>query len=148
MTDDVNANVDQPEAAPERGFVINEKLYPFPSSFKVTDPVLVKEVSGLSWDPFIAAATGDEEWLTENGAPDEAIVMVGLIACAVWHVNPRWPRAAVVRFVQNLDEGDLDVVGADLPPEVSPGEAPPSATTVTSTGPTPELPLESEQLQD
>ncbi len=127
MTDDVNANVDQPE--PERGFVIgaDKDFYAFPASFNITDPVLVKEVAGLSWDPFIAAATGDDEWLKTHDEPDETLVMVGLLACAVWHKHPDWPRNAVVRFVQAINEADLDVVGADAP-EVGPGEEEPAPT--------------------
>jgi hypothetical protein len=124
VTDDVNANVDQkPEI--DRGFMIREKFYPFPTSYKITDPVLVGEVAGLSWDPFIAAVTGDEEWLEANDAPEETLVMVGLLGCAVWHKHPDWPRAAVVRFVQGIGEEEIDVIGVDVPDEAAPAEVGP-----------------------
>lgn len=139
---DVNAPTtaaDKPAEQLERGFLIRGLFYPFPRSFKISFPVLVKEVSSLDWLPFISKVHGLEP--PEGIAtPDDSLVLAGLIGCAVWTVNTGWSRQEVARFVEGLDEDEVDVQGVDGPDdEATQGEPEASETTQpTTTGPTPE----------
>ncbi len=145
MTDVNEPTTTVAEAQPQRGFQIGDSFYPFPTSFKVLDPVLVAEISGLPWEAFIATLEKDEEWLNANGAPPETLMLAALLATAVWHVHPEWTRQAVIRYVQALDESDLDILGVSEDAVVPPAEpATPPATETTATGLVDGSPSESE----
>ena len=78
----------------ESGFQINEAFYPIPQAFRMGDPVLVEEVTGLSWGDFSDRLDEPE------GDP---VVMLGMLAVAVWQTNPRWRRDRVARWVEAID---------------------------------------------
>lgn len=90
----------------EPGFEIGGVFYRMPTSFRLVDPVLVTEVTGMKF-PAFAEAIGDED---ERQDPT---IMAGLIAVAVWQKNPRWKRDKVVRFVQEIPLEAVDVSGGD-----------------------------------
>lgn len=98
----------------EPGFEIGGETYPFPQGFRLCDPVLVAEVTGMSWMEF-AELLDDQDPRT----------LAGLIAVSVWQKNPRWKRDKVIHFVEGLELDAIgfagDAGGADVtPPE---GEA-------------------------
>lgn len=86
--------------ADEPGFSIGNDFYPFPSSFRLGDPVLVAEVSGLAWNDFAE--------MLDDGDPR---TLAGLVAVAVWQKNPSWRRERVLRYVESLDMDALEFQG-------------------------------------
>lgn len=106
------------------GFEIHDAFYPLPESFRMGDPVLVEEVTGLTWGEF-----SDR---TEEPENDPA-VMLGMLAVAVWQTNPRWRRDRVARFVESLDIGDVKFIGEEADEQSPPdGAASPQADDSTS----------------
>jgi hypothetical protein len=61
----------------EAGFRIGGVFYPAPRAYRLEDPVLVREVTGLSWDDFA-------ELLDDAGVVADPVALVGVIAVAVW----------------------------------------------------------------
>jgi hypothetical protein len=96
----------------EPGFSIGTEFYPFPSSFRLGDPVLVAEVTGISWNEFAE--------MLDDGDPR---TLAGLVAVAVWQKNPGWRRERVLRYVEALEMDALqfqgDVEGDAGPPGVA-----------------------------
>jgi len=96
--------------APETpGFQIAGRFYPMPGGFKLGDPVLIEEVTGLEWDRFLDRLPDE----TDDEGTEDPVVMLGLVAVAVWHANPGWRRDKVVRFVQSVDREAVEVFGGD-----------------------------------
>lgn len=94
----------------EAGFTIGSEFFPMPAGFRLADPVLVGEVTGLSWDEFATMLdTGDPRSIT------------GMIAVAVWQKHPEWKRDKVARFVENIELDSIEATGGDDadPPPVS-----------------------------
>ena len=91
----------------KQGFEIYDKLYPLPEAFRMGDPILVEEVTGLAWGEF------SDRMDDPDGDP---AVMLGMLAVAVWQVNPRWRRDRVARWVEALNMDDVKFIGDD--PEV------------------------------
>lgn len=81
----------------EPGFEIGGEFYAFPQAFRLCDPVLVAEVTGLSWIEF-----------TELLDEQDPRTLSGLVAVAVWQKNPRWKRDKVIQFVERVE---LDAIG-------------------------------------
>lgn len=86
------------------GVKINGVFFPLPESFRLGDPVLVREVTGLTWDEFTAMLEQEEGEITDPS------VLTGMIAVSVWQANPKWPRARVVSFVEKVDLSDLETI--------------------------------------
>lgn len=108
--------------ADEPGFEIAGQFYGFPSSFRLCDPVLVAEVTGLAWNDF--AQLLDEQ---------DPRTLAGLVAVGVWQKHPRWRRDKVIEFVQSVEMDALSFAGVDtpeLPEGADAGPPEPSATTV------------------
>lgn len=135
----------QPTEPKPRGFVIREIQYAWPYPFKLTDPLLIAQLCEVDFDDFETQALG---LLEEDLEPiDDATMLVGLVACAVAHAHPSWPRHSVIAFVQSIDAGEIDMYGVDPAPEAAgspPAEAP--TTEPTTTGIIPE-PATSESLE-
>lgn len=85
-------------------FQIDGTDYPVPQAFRLGDPVLVAEVTGLSWAEFA-------ELLDEGSGDPRA--MLGMIAVAVWQTNPGWKRERVRRMVEALSMDSVEFVGAE-----------------------------------
>lgn len=88
-------------AEEQAGFRVGETFYPWPQAFRLGDPVLIREVTGMSWQEFIDALDG-------QGMEDPA-VLNGMIAAAVWQANPRWKRDRVRAFVEAIGFEELDL---------------------------------------
>lgn len=85
--------------------------------FRMGDPVLVTEVTGLTWPEFEAGAhTMEQEYRTaiDLGNEDEfqgnPIILTGLMAVAFWHGNPMMTRAKVVKAVERIPIVDVDFI--------------------------------------
>jgi len=85
----------------DEGFVIEGRTYPFPTSFRLCDPVLVSQLTGMSWSEFVE--------LLEDSERQDPATMAGMVGVAVWQGNPRWTRERVVRFVEQLDMDSVNV---------------------------------------
>lgn len=104
-------------------FLIDGREYPFPEKFRLGDPVLVTQITGMSFKEF-SAATDDEE-LREDPA-----VLLGLVAVAVSQGNPRWKRERVIEFVQQIDFDNFDTSGGDVADPPKPAETSETETDV------------------
>lgn len=119
------SNENGSEARP--GFQVGGRFYPSPTSFRLGDPVLVTELTGLSWQDFLEkldAADDDDE-----GA--DPAVMLGIVGVAIWQQHPGWRRDKAVAHVQSLSFESISAVGmedaeGDAGPPDEPGE--PSST--------------------
>lgn len=90
------------------GFIIAGREYPFPETFRLGDPVLITQTTGMTFKEFSAAL--DDEELREDPA-----VLLGLVAVAVSQGNPRWKRDRVIEFVEQIDLDSFDSFGGDDP---------------------------------
>jgi hypothetical protein len=95
------ASVDKP------GFQVGGRFYAIPTSFRLGDPVLIEELTGLAWNEFVDRLPEDDE---PDDAPDDPVVLLGLLGVAVWQQNPRWRRDKVIHYVQQLDMGEIEAV--------------------------------------
>lgn len=93
------------------GFVIEDRFYPFPVSFRLADPVLVEELTGLGWDEFVDRLPSGED--SADGQGTDPVAMVGLVGVAVWQQNPRWRRDRVLRFIQSIEQNAIEFEAPD-----------------------------------
>lgn len=112
----------------EPGFNVGDEFYRFPTSFRMGDPVLVAEVTGLGWNEFAE--------LLDQGDPR---TLAGLVAVAVWQKHPKWRRDRVLTYVEALELDDVVFDGGDeadaLPPllgDAAPTLPPPASSTPSS----------------
>lgn len=112
MTDQATRTVE------ETGWQINGRLYPFVTSFRLGDPVLVEALTGLSWVEFVDRLPDDDV----DEQPDDPVVNLGLIGVAVAQVHTTWRRDRVVQYVTGLPMETVEWVGAEEPPEAEPGD--------------------------
>ncbi len=117
--------------AQEAGFKIGDDFYPVPDHFTLGDAVLVKEVAGLEWEEFAAQLDGD--------GGTSARTLIGLVAVAVAHGEPRWSRDRVLSFVGAVDLRTFEQVEGDEHPPATPAEKSSRARSAEST-PTAEVP--------
>jgi len=109
------------------GFEIYKRFYPAPTRFRFGDPVLVKEVTGMSWPEFTAAldameveyASLSEQGRSDEFEPDHAL-MLGLMAVSFWQGNSTMSRAKVVRAVERMPLEEVEFIAADVEDDVSP----------------------------
>lgn len=99
----MSATAEKPDKA---GFEIEGRFFPFPDGFRLGDPVLVTELTGLDFNDFVARLDDEEE-------RSDPVVLIGLIGVAVWQANPRWRRDRVLRYVQNVDIDKFEAVGGE-----------------------------------
>jgi hypothetical protein len=131
--------------AQEEGFEIFNRFYPAPRSFRLGDPVLVREVTGMEWPEFTGALAEQEEELQaliEQGRQDafqpDQVVLLGLIAVSFWHGNPTMSRRKVVTAVQRIPVDDVRYIAGDEeddagPPAPTDGAAAAGASPPTTT---------------
>lgn len=110
---------------PERdGVEVYKRFYPWPDRFRLGDPVLVKEVTGMRWPDFAQAL--DE--MEPDETPDQ-VVLLGLIAVAFWQGNPLMSRDKVRRLLERAPMEDIEIIEGDELSDDSPpdegGEKPP-----------------------
>ena len=93
----------------EAGYQIGKRFFPFPTSFRLGDPVLIRELTGMDWDEFIRAMPDEDD----PDAIGDPIVMMGLLGVAVWQANPTWRRDKVARFVQGINIEEVEAIGGE-----------------------------------
>lgn len=111
--------------ASEAYFEIEGRRYEVPQSFRLGDPVLVTQLTGLSWQSFVDSLDDPERG-------EDPVILLGLIAVAVWQGNPMWTRERCSRYVERLDIAAVrtEAPEADAIPPATPGTAPaPSSET-------------------
>jgi hypothetical protein len=132
----------------EPAFVIRGTRYPVVNDYRLGDPALVCEITGLEW-----AAFNDLLLNTDDDTPLDFRVQTAMIAVAVAHVHHTWSRDKILRFVSSIpfDEVELEGVepetdptpstlngsesGSSTPPEPVPeSQAAPSRVTPTGSG--------------
>ena len=119
---------------PDRdGVEIYKRFYPWPDSFRLGDPVLVNQITGMRWPDFTQALDEQnqameeaEEMGTEMPVPDQ-VVLAGLIAVAFWQGNPTMSRDKARRALERIPMEDIEVIDgdegeADLGPPAQGGE--------------------------
>ncbi len=110
----------------EAGFKIGERIYPVPSGFRWVDTVLVERLTGLKFSEFAERLDQqqNEQELPAEDREADPLVVLGLIAAAVWQANQTWSRERVEKFVNTLqidaveefaeeDEEDPPAVGEE-----------------------------------
>lgn len=101
-------------------FAIGNRDYSFPESFRLGDPVLVQEVTGMEFPDFAEA-------LDDPQRRKSPVILAGLVAVAVWQGNPSWKRDRVRRFVEELDMDALNFPEAEqATPEQEDKQDPPA----------------------
>lgn len=88
---------------------IGDEAYPLVTRFMLPDAVLVEEVTGLAWLPFLNRAR-DLFAPSENGDGLDHVAFVGVVAISVSRKNPRWRRDRVVRFIQDIEHNGVTLV--------------------------------------
>lgn len=108
----------------EAGFQINKRFYPFPTGFRLGDPVLVEALTGLTWADFVQRLPDDDV----DQAPDDPVVMLGLIGVAISQANPNMTRQRVVAYTARVGMEQVEFISGDTPDELADeGDARPPA---------------------
>lgn len=77
--------------------------YPIPTEFRLNDPVLAEEMTGVDWETFVERqGTGD--WFRGK----DPGVLAAMIAIAIWQQNPTWSRDKCRRFVEHLSQDGFE----------------------------------------
>lgn len=127
----------------EAGFKIGERIYPVPSGFRWVETVLIERLTGLRFSEF---AERLDQAQAEQGLPVEdqefdPLIVLGLIAAAVWQANQTWSRDRVEKFINTLEINAVEEVKAEEEGEDPPavGEAQPSPISSETANPSPAL---------
>lgn len=96
--------------ADQVGVQIGSHFYPLPTTFRLGDPVLVEELTGLTWADFVERLPDED---APDDMPEDPVSMLGLIGVAVWQGNPTWRRDRVVRFVTALAMDKIEITGPE-----------------------------------
>lgn len=96
-------------------FIVKGREYEFPTTFRVCDPVLVRDVTGLTFQEFTDILGNDDDSI-------DPVVLAGLVAVGIWQKFPTWKRQQVVSYVQQITADDFQLVPTDEdgPPEAAP----------------------------
>src|SRR5262245_23278325 len=127
------------------GVEIYKRFYPWPDAFRLGDPVLVKEITGMRWPDFVQALDEQNEAIEmaeEMGMPSpqpDQVVLAGLIAVAFWHGNPMMNRDKARRALERIPMDDIELIDGDegevdLSPPAQAGAAAETAQQTTSNG--------------
>jgi hypothetical protein len=108
----------------EAGFQIGKRLYPFPIRFRLGDPVIVEQLTGLTWPQFVERLPDEDD---DPSVADDPIATLGMLAIAISQTNPTWRRDRVIRYVSDLDMDDVQIVGPSLEDDVEEDDANPPA---------------------
>jgi hypothetical protein len=92
------------------GVQIGNHFYPLPTTFRLGDPVLVEELTGLTWGEFVERLPDED---APDDMPEDPVSMLGLIGVAVWQGNTTWRRDRVVRFVTTLAMDKVEITGPE-----------------------------------
>jgi hypothetical protein len=127
------------------GIEIYKRFYPWPTRFRLGDPVLVKEVTGMRWPDFVEAI----DQFDEDEDPDQ-VVLAGLIAVAFWQGNPQMSRDKARRAIEKIPVDEIELFDsdedADAVPPAPAGAGDQSSTTTNESDGSPEDPARTETL--
>lgn len=107
------------------GVEIKGKFYPWADQMRLVDPILVREVTGLSYQEFLSAwqeMAGEIADADEGEVEVDPSVLSGMIAVAVWQQHPDWSRVKARQFIERLSFDDVKILGSEDEPD---GEADP-----------------------
>ena len=119
--------------ADRSGVEVYKRFYPWPSSFRLGDPVLVAEVTGMTWPEFTSALDAQNQAIADaeemGGEPPQAdqVVLAGLIAVAFWQGNSQMSRDKARRALERIPMDDIEMIDEeteDRPPAGAAGEPP------------------------
>jgi len=128
--------------ADQSGVEVYKRFYPWPNSFRLGDPVLVNQMTGMTWPEFTAALDAQNQAIAEaeemGDEPPQAdqVVLAGLIAVAFWQGNPHMSRDKARRALERVPMEEIEMIDEetdDRPPDLAAGE-PPSMTSSESDG--------------
>lgn len=106
-------------AAPQQpGFNLQGRFYPTPTRFLLGDPILVSEVTGISWAEFL-------ERLDDEEQQNDPALMLGILAVAVWHEHPKWRRDRVCAYIQQVGFEEIEAVQPETEDEEADADPPP-----------------------
>jgi len=116
-------------------FEIYKRVYPWPAEFRLTDPVLVVEITGMRYNDFLEAINEWEEACEiarrlQEGPPElDQVLVAGMVAVAFWQQNPQMTRAKVRKAMERLSFEDIDFILDEDDDEMAEDDAsPPSGT--------------------
>jgi hypothetical protein len=95
--------------AEQSGYQIGSRFYPLSTSFRLGDPVLVEQLTGLAWSEFLERLPEDED---PDGALDP-VAELGLIGVAIAQANPLWRRDKVVSYTTRIERDKITFVGPE-----------------------------------
>lgn len=108
-------------------FVIDDVEYPVPTRFRMIDPILVEELTGLTFADFSERLDDMNQQVTNGKQVADFAITVGLVAVAVWQEHEDWSRRKVREFMQSLDVSKLNVQTPEAP-DSPPAKAPATKT--------------------
>lgn len=94
------------------GFEIGGRFYPWADQMRLSDPILIREVTGLSYQEFLSSWQAVDENAEDEVEVDPA-VLSGMIAVAVWQQHTEWSRAKAAKYVERLNFDDVTIIGGD-----------------------------------
>jgi hypothetical protein len=137
------------------GFEINGVFYPWFLQPRMLDSLLIKDVTGMSYQEFLEGWRATLAAIEDNDESGiDPVVMNGLIAVSFWQQHTDWSRQKVVRYFERLNQDDVEIVGGEEPDEEdkqtdplsvdanSSTESGSSSTTPSSSNGSPESPSE------
>lgn len=101
------------------GVEIHGRFYPWPDRFRLGDPVLVSQVTGMPWPEFTAcldeynATIEETEAMGEPPPAPDDVLLAGLIAAAFWQGNPQMTREKARRLIERLPPEAIEVIEGD-----------------------------------
>lgn len=128
----------------QSGFELYKRFYPWPSTYRLGDPVLVSAVTGMTWPEFLQGLQAQSEAIEmarEMGAEAPAadqVVVTGMIAVAFWQGNPTMSRDKVRRAIERVSIEDIEIIvgdddeAADVGPPAEGGETSSTPSTTSS----------------
>ena len=106
-------------------FRIGDEEYQVPDTFRILDPVLVHELTGLDFQEFAE--------LAQDSGNRDPRVLVAMVGVAVWQKHTTWKRDRVIRYLQDVNMEDVGFDQAEEddagPPDEPPAERRRSADT-------------------
>jgi hypothetical protein len=130
--------------ADQPGVEIYKRFYPWSDRFRLGDPVLVQQVTGMTWPEFTQALDEQNQAISEAeemaGDPPQMdqVILAGLIAVAFWQGNPHMSREKARRTIERIPIEEIEIVGDDeeeadaRPPDVAVDGAAPLTTSSAS----------------
>ena len=99
--------------------------YPIPTRFRLSDWVLIAELTGYQADEFI-------DNIREGDWSADPRMILGMVGSAVWQAKPRWSRDRVRAYVENVWQDGFKWITPDQPvpapgdPDAPQGDVPPT----------------------